>query len=144
MKIKPNKLFNGRHLAVIGIIALLIAAVQILPYNVLYNDKVPGEHKECVEILLRPECTNEKLFVPYTYNEDHTEITKVKGATSCYEYYTNPAYDKRFGIGWALVAFLIVAADVVGLLVLAGWLIVMAVKGVCLLLEDSYEGDDEK
>lgn len=144
MKIKPNKLFNGRHLVVIGIIALLIAAVQILPYTIVFNNKVPGEHKECVEIPLRPECTNEKSFVPYTYNEDHTEITKVNGATSCYEYYANPAYDERFGIGWALVAFLIVAADVVGLLVLAGWLIVMAVKGVCLLLEDSYEGDDEK
>jgi len=144
MKIKPNKLFNGRHLVVIGIIALLVAAVQILPYTIVFNNKVPGEHKECVEIPLRPECTNEKSFVPYTYNEDHTEIKKIDYAKSCYEYYANPAYDERLGIGWALVAFLIAAADVIGIILLAGWLIVMAVKGVCLLLEDSYEGDDEK
>ena len=144
MKIKPNKLFNGRHLVVIGIIALLVAAIQILPYTIVFNNKVPGEHKECVEIPLRPECTNDKSFVPYTYNEDHTEITKVNGAASCYEYYSKPAYDERLGIGWALVAFVIAAADVIGILILAGWLIVMAVKGVCYLLEDSYEGDDEK
>ena len=92
MKIKPNKLFNGRHLVVIGIIALLVAAIQILPYTIVFNNKVPGEHKECVEIPLRPECTNDKSFVPYTYNEDHTEIMKVNGAASCYEYYSKPAY----------------------------------------------------
>ena len=143
MRIQPRKLFNKRHWIVIGIIALLIGAVQTLPYIFIFDNKVPTEHSECVEIPAKPDCTSDKSIKAYKYNEDHTEITKLDAKT-CYDYYTNQAYESRLPFALELIALLLIVADAIGIVVGVGWLIVKAVQGICYLLQDSYEEDDDE
>ena len=110
MKVKPNKRFNKRHLFVIGIIVLLVAAIQILPYTLIFNNKVETtNYEECVELPAKTECKNEKDFVAYTVNKEHTEIQKITrdNIKTCYDYYTNPVYEERLPAVLALLAFLL-------------------------------------
>lgn len=147
MKIQPNKRFNKRHLFVIGIIALLVAAIQILPYTLIFNNKVETtNYEECVELPAKTECKNEKDFVAYTVNKEHTEISKITrdSIKTCYDYYTNPVYEERLPAVLALLSFLLLAAECLGGIVFVIWLIIQGFKWIYKLLEPSYEDDDEE
>lgn len=81
--------YNKRHKIVIAIIAVIVLALQWIPYTVIKNELAPGDHMECVEVSKQPTCASEKGFFAYEVNKERTEIKRISAYNSCYEYYKN-------------------------------------------------------
>ena len=120
--------YNTRHKIAIGVGIATMLLLNILPYKVYTDPKVEVPHRECIELPVDVECTENGQLQVYEVSSQANYIVRNDEVSSCAEYREVPRQVSSWNVFWQIITGVYVLAEIIGICVYICILIIKLVK----------------
>lgn len=101
--ISPKYKYNTRHKIVIGIGIAILLLLNVLSYKVWTDPKIEVPHRECVELPVDVECTENGQHQVYEVSSSKQYIIRNDEVSSCIEYQEVPRKIDSWNMCWFVI-----------------------------------------
>ena len=120
--------YNTRHKIAIGVGIATMLLLNILPYKVWTDPKVEVPHRECIELPVDVECTENGQIQVYEVSSQANYIVRNDEVSNCAEYREVPQKVSSWNVFWKLISGVYVIAEIIFIFVYICTLIVKLIK----------------
>ena len=128
--ISPKYKYNTRHKIVIGIGIAIMLVLNVLSYKVWIDPKIEVPHRECVELPVDVECTENGQKQVYEVSSSRHYIIRNDEVSTCEEYKEVPRKIDSWNFCWHVLTGVYLIAEFIFILVCMCELIARLIKWV--------------
>jgi len=128
--ISPKYKYNTRHKIAIGIGIAIMLLLNILSYKVWTDPKIEVPHRECVELPVDVECTENGQKQVYEVSSSRHYIIRNDEVSTCTEYKEVPRKIDSWNIVWHILTGIYLIAELILIIVYICILIDKLIKWV--------------
>lgn len=115
--ISPKYKYNTRHKIVIGIGIAIMLLLNVLSYKVWIDPKIEVPHRECVELPVDVECTENGQKQVYEVSSSRHYIIRNDEVSTCEEYKEVPRKIYAWNMCWHILTGVYLSFELIFILI---------------------------